>query len=110
MPDVGSVTRFEPRRWAVTRARGRLAFVFRHGLPIGLALAAILDTVRLFMTGNGDLALSVWRIPRLALSMAVFGPMFGAAVGQLLWDRGENRYRKHLLKEAFRADDAAVSS
>jgi hypothetical protein len=75
-----------------------------------VVLAAILDTALLFMSGNGDLALSVWRIPRLALSIATYAPILGAAVGQLLWDRGENSYRNHLLKEAFRADDTAGAS
>ncbi|NUO63131.1 MAG: hypothetical protein HOQ11_00910 [Gemmatimonadaceae bacterium] len=98
---------FEADRWSAVRARGRISFVFRYGLPFGVVIAAVLDTALLFMSGNGDLALSVWRIPRLALSIATFGPILGAAVGQLLWDRGESRFRNHLLKEAFRGDDAA---
>ncbi|NUQ20609.1 MAG: hypothetical protein HOQ09_06575 [Gemmatimonadaceae bacterium] len=102
-----SITPFDAERWKSVRARGRVSFVFRYGLPFGVVLAAILDTALLFVSGNADLALSVWRIPRLALSIAIYGPLLGAAAGQLLWDRGENRYRNHLLKEAFRADDAA---
>lgn len=102
-----AITPFDAERWRTVRSHGRIPFVFRYGLPFGIVLAAILDTALLFMSGNADLALSVWRIPRLALSMATFGPILGAAVGQLLWERGESRYRNHLLKDAFRGDEPA---
>lgn len=101
------ISRFDVERWTAARARGRISFVFRYGLPFGVVLAVMVDTVLLFISGNADLALSIWRIPRLALSIATYAPILGAAVGQLLWDRGEKKYRNHLLKEAFRADDAA---
>ncbi|HEX2779231.1 MAG TPA: hypothetical protein VHM30_07020 [Gemmatimonadaceae bacterium] len=98
---------FDAEHWKTVRSQGRIAFVFRYGLPFGVVLATVLDTALLFMSGNADLALSVWRIPRLALTMASVGPVLGAAVGQLLWERSEGRYRNHLLKVAFRADGPA---
>lgn len=102
-----SLAPFDAERWKTVRAGGRVAFVFRYGLPFGVVLAAVLDTALLFVGGNADLALSVWRIPRLALSIATYGPLLGATAGQLLWDRAENPYRSFLLNEAFRAEDAA---
>lgn len=104
------ISRFDADRWTAVRARGRISFVFRYGLPFGVVLATILDTALLYISGNADIALSIWRIPRLALSIATYAPILGAAVGQLLWDRGENRFRNHLLKEAFRADDNASAA
>jgi hypothetical protein len=94
---------FDPRRWAEIRRSDRLAFVARVGLPVGLVLALSIDSALLWLSGDGDLLLSVWRLPRLVLSLVTIGPVLGVSFAHGVWSWCEGRYRTHLLKEAFRA-------
>jgi hypothetical protein len=89
-------------RWARIRASDGVGLMVRAGLPIGLVLAFVVDTVLLVVGGDIDLALSVWRLPRLALTMATLGPLLGAVSGQVIWERCERAFANHQLKEAFR--------
>lgn len=95
---------FDAERWDHIRQTDRVGFMLRAGLPIGLVLALIVDTVMLVIGGNGDLALSVWRLPRLAFALSTLGPLLGAVSGQLIWEHFERRFANHRLKEAFRGD------
>lgn len=101
-----SLAPLDTERWARIRASERVGFMFRAGLPIGLVLALVVDTVLLTVGGNGDLALSVWRLPRLAFALATLGPALGALSGQLIWDQCERQFANHRLKEAFRGERA----
>ena len=94
---------FDARRWAEIRRSSRLAFAARVGLPVGLVLALVVDSAMLWLSGDGDLLTSVWRLPRLMVALVTMGPVFGAAFAQSVWSWCERRYRGHLLKEAFRA-------
>jgi hypothetical protein len=100
-----SLAPLDVERWMRIRESGRIGFMLRSGLPMGLALALVFDTVLLTLGGNADLAQSVWRIPRLAFDLATFGPLFGAIGGQAVWEYCERKYSTHLLKEAFRQTD-----
>jgi hypothetical protein len=97
-----SLAPLDTERWAHIRSTGRIAFMLRAGLPIGLVLAAVVDTLILVVGGNGDIALSPLRLPHLAYALATLGPLLGAASGQLIWDQCERRFADHQLKEAFR--------
>ena len=103
-----SLTPLDNERWARIRESDRVGFILRAGLPIGLVIAFIADTALLVVGGNADLALSVWRLPRLALALATLGPLCGAVCGQTIWEHCERRYADYLLKEAFRAPDEDV--
>ena len=99
---------FDARRWAEIRRSSRLAFAARVGLPVGLVLALLVDSGLLWLSGDGDLLMSVWRLPRLTLALVTMAPVLGAAFAHSVWSWCERRYRAHLLKEAFRAaPDAA---
>lgn len=95
---------FDAGRWARVRRSDKLAFALRVGLPIGVVLALLLDSTMLWLSGDGDLLLSVWRLPRLALALTTLGPVLGAAAAKGVWSWCERAYARHLLKEAFRAD------
>ena len=100
-----SLAPLDVERWIRIRRTGRIGFMLRAGLPLGAVIALVFDTALLTLGGNADIALSVWRLPRLALTIAALGPMFGAISGQAIWEYCERRYADHLLKEAFRRPD-----
>jgi len=103
-----SLAPLDNERWARIRESDRVGFVLRTGLPIGLVIAFVVDTAMLAVGGNVDLALSVWRVPRLLLALAALGPLFGAVSGQAIWEHCERRYADYLLKEAFREPDKDI--
>lgn len=99
-----SLAPLDTARWAHIRATDRIGFMLRAGLPIGLVLALVVDTVILVVGGDIDVALSVWRLPRLAFTLATLGPLLGAVSGQLIWERCERAFADNQLKEAFRGE------
>ena len=105
-----SLAPLDTARWARIRATDRVGFMLRAGLPIGLVLALVVDTVLLTIGGNVDLALSVWRLPRLAFALATLGPLLGAVSGQLIWEQCERRFVDHQLKEAFRGELSSAAA
>ena len=94
----------DTERWDRIRETDRVGFMLRAGLPIGLVLAVVVDTLLLTIGGNGDLAFSVWRLPRLAFALATLGPLLGAVSGQVIWEQCERKFASHRLKEAFRGE------
>ena len=100
-----SLAPLDAERWMRIRESGRVGFMLRAGLPIGLALTFLFDTLLLTLGGNADLVLSVWRLPKLAFTLATFGPLFAALSGQTIWEYCERQYANHLLKEEFRRTD-----
>ena len=101
-----SLTPLDTERWARIRESDHVGFMLRAGLPIGLVIAFVADTLILAVGGNADLIFSPWRLPRLLLALATLGPLAGAVAGQRIWEHCERRYADHLLKEAFREPDS----
>ena len=86
-------------RWNRVRRQGKLAFLFRVGIPgVGVPAALAFNLLVLWVRGELDLWASVYNALELTYTMLLVAPLVGAIAGNAIWTRAERQWGAGALR------------